>query len=85
MVTLTESDSAPAMQSMLRYIYGAFRKCATNNEGTKSMSNAKQTRVCGNRMCGQAFVAGPRYKASWCGPCKNWLALYGDIRNPNRS
>ena len=28
-------------------------------------------------MCGQAFVAGPRYKASWCGPCKNWLALYG--------
>ena len=49
------------------------------------MSNAKQTRVCGNRMCGQAFVAGPRYKASWCGPCKNWLALYGDIRNPNRS
>ena len=49
------------------------------------MSNAKQTRVCGNRMCGQVFVAGPRYKASWCGPCKNWLALYGDIRNPNRS
>ena len=49
------------------------------------LSNAKQTRVCGNRMCGQAFVAGPRYKASWCGPCKNWLALYGDIRNPNRS
>ena len=50
---------------------------------TLAMSNAKQTRVCGNRMCGQAFVAGPRYKASWCGPCKNWLALYGDIRNPN--
>ena len=48
-----------------------------------AMSNAKQTRVCGNRMCGQAFVAGPRYKASWCLPCKNWLARHGDIRNPN--
>ena len=47
------------------------------------MSNAKQTRVCGNRMCGQAFVAGPRYKSSWCLPCKNWLARHGDIRNPN--
>ena len=46
------------------------------------MSNAKQTRVCGNRMCGQAFVAGPRYKSSWCLPCKNWLARHGDIRNP---
>ena len=46
-----------------------------------AMSNAKQTRVCGNRMCGQAFVAGPRYKSSWCLPCKNWLARHGDIRN----